>query len=174
MSDLLSLLKDVSGGVEGADMEEEIIEDADLDTPEDAEIENDETPEEELSEDEAQEIYSKVTLAGLKKYRPDLVREVAPTRSRSTTTRTRGESKKTDPVGDYNAYLAEARKLLQEDESKVSGRRLTFLCKKFINAMASKGATVPATSEPEFVISQGDIKLVWGGPEVKIPEGIEI
>lgn len=184
MTDLLSLLSDaegiegVSSSIEENEQETEIKEGeeilASLETPETkGETENAML---EAIEESAQELYRQVTIDGLKRYRPDIVTALGKVVAKPSRVRTvRKSSKDQSAQENFLAYKAEAEGLMQTNPDSVSGRRLSFLAKKYKAALLEAGVSIPADTVITFVKKGSGVALLTEGPEITgIPDTLKV
>lgn len=115
-------------------------------------------------------IYATITLAGLKRHRPDLIKALGG-HSRSAAPATAGSAPaaKGDAVADYQAYMATALQMLGSDPASVSGRRLQNMRTKYVKALQARGVVVSPETDVTFVINGARIDASWAGTR---PENI--
>lgn len=127
------------------------------------------------------EHYAKVTLQGLRKYRPDLVQaldkagaKTAPAIPQKTvkTTPVAGQS---SAITGFKDYLAISQGMLQVNASQVSGRRLSNMRTKYLEALAGAGITLAKDVNPTFVINGSKLEISWAGQKpTGLPKDLDL
>ena len=119
------------------------------------------------------EIYSSITLTGLRTHRPDLVQAVEKSAGR-TKAQKRPPSEK-DASADFVAYFQIGVGMLQDDPASVTGRRLANVRTKYLRAVASANVELPDGTDVTFVINGAQINAAWAGQKpTGLPSDLDV